>query len=126
MSGAADDDAFHIVIHHPALIDEELSAGLFAGEHEHRHGELGLAEPGKIVGILRKRLEHLEAGLHSAALRISLGIDTTIALRHRFRAIRREVVPEVLEIDPLAARDELERRLAIEMEMPEIAQQPHL
>ena len=32
----------------------------------------------------------------------------------------------MLEIDPLAAGDELERSLAVEMEMPQVAQQPDL
>ena len=36
-----------------------------------------------------------------------------------------EVVPEVLEIDPFAARDQLERRFTVEMEMPQISQQPN-
>jgi hypothetical protein len=35
--------------------------------------------------------------------------------------VRREVLPEMLEIDALTACDQRERRLAVEMKMPEKA-----
>src|SRR5690348_18343904 len=37
--------------------------------------------------------------------------------------IGREIVPEMLEVDALAAGHELERRLAVEVEMPLVAKQ---
>src|SRR3546814_20655837 len=37
-----------------------------------------------------------------------------------------EVIPEMLEIDALAAMHQRQRRLAVEMEMPQVAQQPDL
>src|SRR2546430_16788281 len=36
-----------------------------------------------------------------------------------------EVVPEVLEINTLSTPDQRQRRLAIEMEVPKIPEQPH-
>jgi len=41
------------------------------------------------------------------------------------RRIGSEVVPEVLEIDSLSTPDQRQRRLAIEMEVPKIPEQPH-
>src|ERR1700674_2540762 len=40
------------------------------------------------------------------------------------RAVGREVVPEMLEIGPFAPRDELERRLAVKVKVPEVLEQP--
>ena len=42
------------------------------------------------------------------------------------RRIGGEIVPEMLEIDAFAALDQRQRRLAVEVEMPEVAQQPDL
>src|SRR4051812_45837073 len=38
--------------------------------------------------------------------------------------IRREVIPEMLEVNPLAAGDQLQRDIAMKMEVPEITQEP--
>ena len=56
-------------------------------------------------------------------LAYSLGIELAIRLGDGFGGIGGEIVPEMIEIDPLAAGDQRQRRLAEEMEMPEIAQQ---
>src|SRR3954469_8300345 len=51
MTGAFDDDAFDIVIDQAALIDEKLSTGLFARQHQHRHRQLGFGKIGKILAV---------------------------------------------------------------------------
>ena len=42
------------------------------------------------------------------------------------RGIGGKIIPEMFEINPLAAGHQRQRRLAEEMEMPEIAQQEHV
>ncbi len=61
-----------------------------------------------------------------AGLGIGLGVEFAILFRYRLFWIGGEIVPEMLEIDPFAAADQRQRRLAVEMEMPEIAQQKHI
>ncbi len=55
---------------------------------------------------------------------IGLRIELAVALGDRLLGVGGEIVPEVLEVDALAAVDQLERRLAVEVEVPEVAQQP--
>ncbi len=54
MAGSLDHHAFDIVRDHLALLDQEIAGRLLAGEHQHRHLQLGLGEFGKILGVLRK------------------------------------------------------------------------
>ena len=60
-------------------------------------------------GVLFEGAEDLEAGAHAAGLGIGGGIEAAIGLRDRTGAVGGEIVPEMLEIDALASRDELER-----------------
>ena len=47
-----------------------------------------------------------------------------VGFRDGLLRVGREVVPEVLEVGPLAPRHERERGLAVEVEVPEVAHQP--
>src|SRR6266849_10788301 len=50
-------------------------------------------------------------------------IEFAIFFRHRFFRIGGKIIPEMLEINPFTPCHQRQRRLAIEMEMPEIAQE---
>ena len=52
------------------------------------------------------------------------GIELAIRFMNGMIGIRGEVIPEMLEIDPLPAFDEGERRLTVKMKMPEIPEKP--
>ena len=78
----------------------------------------------EVRGVLLEGAEQLEAGAHAAGRGIGGGVELAIRFRDRVRRVGGEVVPEVLEVDALAAGDQLQRRLAVEVEVPEVAQQP--
>ena len=82
-----------------------------------------MAKTGKLDRVLRKGTKNFHPGLHVAGPGILLRIELAIGLRDRFRGIGGKVVPEMFEINSLAAGDQRQRRLAEEMEVPEIAQQ---
>jgi len=126
MAGAFDDHAFHIGVHQLGLVDQELAAGLLTGQHQHRHVQRGLGEARKVLGILLEVLEILEARAHAARACVLGRVELPVGLGHGVRAVGGEVVPEVLEVGALAAIHQLQRGFAVEVEVPQIAQQPHV
>ena|SRR5262245_784289 len=58
--------------------------------------------------------------------RHSAWVNATPTHRHRVLPIGREVVPEVLEIYPLAPLHQRQRHLAVEVGVPQVAQEPHV
>jgi hypothetical protein len=108
---------------HLALRDQEVPAGFLAAQHDHRHRELRCLERGVVLGVLVEVTEHLHAGLHRTGELVLLRVELPVGLGDGFRAVGGEVVPEVLEVDALAALDEGQRRLAVEVEVPEVLQQ---
>ena len=94
------------------------------GQHQHRHLQFGPGEAGEVLGVLLEGAEHLEACPHGAGLRIGCRIELPVGLGNRAGGIGREVVPEMLEVDALPTVDERQRRLAVEVEMPQVPQQP--
>src|SRR5262245_30046215 len=107
MTGIGNDRFGHIVggeAHDERLHRTERP---LAAYREHRHRESGAArEEGAIVdGVLIERGELREARMHRAGLRIELRV---VAARPfaELPWVRRELVPEPIEVDPLASRDE--------------------
>ncbi len=78
----------------------------------------------KLLGILIERAEVLHAGTDVIGPRELRRVHLAIRLRDRLGRIGGEVVPEVLEVDPLASLHQRQRRLTEEMKMPLIANQP--
>src|SRR2546423_711863 len=70
VAGALDDDALDVAVDELALIDQEVAAGFFAAQHEHRHRELRLRERAEVLRVLIERAEILEARAHAARLRV--------------------------------------------------------
>ena len=68
--------------------------------------DVTLGEIGEILAILFEGPEYLEARPHRARLRIGFRIKPAVALRHRLFPVCGEIVPEMLEIDALAAGDQ--------------------
>src|ERR1700730_1050615 len=68
VSGATDDNAFHIRRYEPALLDQEITRTLFPSQnkhwHRHRQGRLGKAC--EILRVLLERSKVLGAGAHAA------------------------------------------------------------
>src|SRR5438093_10439735 len=108
------------------LLDEEGAARLLTRQDEHRHGKGRAAERGEVLGIALEVTEVLEARAHGAGLRVRSCVEPTIYLGHRALPVGREVVPEVLEIDALPAFHQRQRHLAMKVEVPQIAQEPHV
>jgi hypothetical protein len=124
MPSPLDDDALDVVVDQTALIDEKLSAGLLARQHEHRHRQLGHGEGGEVFGVLLEGAERLEPRPHAAGLGIGGRVEPAIRLGDGMGRIGREVVPEMLEIDALAALDQREGCLSVEVEMPKVPEEP--
>jgi hypothetical protein len=104
-----------------ALLDQEFARGLLASEDQHGHRQLGRGELREIGGVLLEGAEDLEAGAHAAGPGIGGGIEAAIGFRDRAGALGGEIVPEMLQVNALAAGDELERYLTVEVEVPDIA-----
>src|SRR5436190_16262984 len=69
--------------------------------------------------------KHFKARSHRVRLSVSSCIESAIRFGNGMLWIRGKVIPEVLEINPLAAGDKLKRRGAVEVKMPQIPQQPN-
>src|SRR6516165_1813540 len=65
-----------------------------------------IGEAGKVRGVLLEGAEHFEACLHAAGLGIGRRIEPAVGLGIGTGGIGREFVPEVLDVDALAAVDE--------------------
>ena len=93
---------------------------LLAADRQHRHGQLALAgEEGAVVGrILIEGRELREAGMHGAGQGVELGVVLARGLRECGRG-RRKLVPEAVEIDALAPRDQPLHVRSAEAEVPE-------
>jgi hypothetical protein len=104
------------------LLDQEVAAGLFAGQHQQRHGETSRAQLGEVLSVAFEVAEIFEAGAHAAWLRIGLCINAAIGLGYRMFWIGSEVVPEVLEVGSFAPLNQCQRHITVEVKMPKIAQ----
>ena len=80
-------------------------------------------EEGVVLGVLIEVPEDLHPGLHCSRLRILLRVKAPIRLRDGLRSVRGKIIPEMLKVDALPARDKCKGRRAIEMKMPEIFQE---
>src|SRR6202022_415582 len=123
MSPVFDQYALDVRSHHLALLDQERTAGFFSRKPEQRHLELGFCETREILGVFWEGAENLHPGGHVAGLGIGISIKFAIVFRNRILRIGGKIIPEMLKINPLTPRDQRQRSLAVEMEMPEIAQQ---
>ncbi len=103
MTRALDDDPFDVIVDEFTLVDQELPAGFLAAQYEHRHGQPGLSKVGEVFAILLERAEYFESRSHAARLRIRLGIELPVLLRHGVLRIGGEFIPEVLEVSAFAA-----------------------
>src|SRR5205823_14066542 len=101
---------------------EERAGGLLARKDEERHVELGGGERRKVLCVLLESPEVLEASPHAVLTRVGRGVESAIGLRHRLGLIRGEVVPEMLEVDAFPPLDQRKGCVAIEVEVPEVAQ----
>src|SRR6266566_5093089 len=126
MSRARDNLASDIRCYQINLFDEKVAAGLLAGQDQHRHGKTNRTQLGEVLSVPLEVAEVLETGSHASGLRVCLCIDSAVGLGYRVFWIRSEVVPEVLEVGPLATLDQRQRHVAIEVEVPEVAHQPDL
>src|SRR5258708_3329329 len=61
----------------------KVTAGLFAGQHQHRHVKRCRAQLGEVLSVALEVAEILEAGAHAPGLRIGLCIDAAIGLGYR-------------------------------------------
>ena len=101
--------------HRPDFSPARTSIGMVSGR---------VPSSAKSLRVALEVVEVLEAGSHRPGLRVGLGVDPSVRLGHRVVSIGREVVPEVLEVDPLAPLHQCQRHLAVEVEVPQVAQQP--
>src|SRR5882762_11294544 len=102
------------------LLDEEGAAGLLARQDEQRHGESGTAHSGEVLRVTLEITEVLEAGPHGSGLCVRPGVEPPIGLGHGALSIGGEVVPEMFQVRALAALDERQRHVAVEMEVPQV------
>src|SRR5882724_1160461 len=92
---------------------------LLTTECQHGHRQLAPGYKCLVIdSILIKGLELLEPGMHRTGLRVHFGVVGARGLRELLR-IRRELVPEPIEIDPLATRHQPLGVGAPERKMPE-------
>ena len=124
VTGAGDDDALDVGRDQSSLLDQRRrrtpsrrSAPAWACAASSSRAARSPRRPARRLGSTRSPRA-------CARLGVGVGVEAAIRLGDRARAVGGEVVPEVLEVDPLAARDELQRHLAVEMEVPQVAQQP--
>ena len=95
------------------------SEGFVAADPQDRHRELAFRRKGLVVDcILRERRELIEGRMHRAGPRVELGIVATRRFVDPLR-IGRELVPEAVEIDSLAAFHQPLDIGSAEIEMPE-------
>jgi len=126
MARPTDDDALDVFSNEATLAYQELARGLLTSQHQHRHRQLAAREAFEILGVLLEGPEHLEPRSHGTWLCIGRRIELAIDFRNRAGWVGGEVVPEMLEVHALPTLDERQRGLAVEVEMPEVAEQPHV
>src|SRR5260370_12558392 len=98
---------------------QHYSQSLFATDHQHRHGELGLSKFSEILRGLLKGYEVGPACPHASWPRVCSRVGFTIRFRNRACFVCGEVVPEVFEKNALASLNQLFRSRSVEAEMPE-------
>src|SRR5438128_1637943 len=112
MTRAGDDFSLHVGSGQLCLCDQKLAARLLTTKHQHWHWKRRCAQCGEVLRVLLEIFEILEAGAHAARLRVSFRIKLPVSFGDGMFSISREVVPEVLEISPLAALDQRQRHFA--------------
>ena len=80
-----------------------------------------LGETREFLGVLFERAKVFETGAHDTPSGVRFRVNPAVALRYGMRGVGREIIPEMLEVNALAAMHQRERRLSIEMKMPKIA-----
>src|SRR5262249_43694212 len=103
----------------PGLLPERGAGGLIASDREDRHRQLRLREHGEVGGRFLEGNEVGPACPHPSGPRIRRRVGLPVRLGHRAGPVRREVVPEMLEVSSLAPRDQFLRRRAVEAEVPD-------
>src|SRR6266542_5939711 len=126
MSRAGNDFPLHVRCNQLGLRNEEFAAGLLTAEHKHRHRERRRAQFCEVLCVALEAFEILEAGAHAARLRVSLCVKLAVSFRHGMVRVGSEVIPEVLEVSPLATFDQRQRHFSVKMEMPQVAHQPDI
>src|SRR5437016_11431287 len=121
MAFAFDDNSVDVCINQTTLLNQELSRSPFSSQHEHWHGQLRLGKLSKVLGILFEVAEDFETCTHRAGLRIRSGIKLPVRFQHRVLRVGGKIIPEMLEVDPFTSGNQLERRFAIEVKVPEIS-----
>src|SRR5215469_14703842 len=92
--------------------------GLLTSYSQYRHGQLRLLENLVVFGVLGESCELSKTGAHSAGLGVGRCKEVSGGFI-RLAAVAREVIPDTVEIDALAASDKPLCVGAVKMEMPD-------
>src|SRR6266481_3534602 len=121
MTFAFDDDAVDVCINQTGLLNQEFSRSFFSSQHQHWQCEFRFGELSEVFGVLFEVAEDFETCAHCAGLRIRADIELSIRFGHRVPWVGGKIIPEMLEVDPFTSGNQLERRFAVEVKVPEIS-----
>src|SRR5215472_13222185 len=110
VTGVLDHDDLDVRSDELRLCPESDSIGPRAADREDGHCELLPRKHLEVGRGFRKRREVREARGHAARPRVFLRVRLPVSLRNRMRLVGGKIVPEVLEIDALAALRQCFRR----------------
>src|SRR5215470_2181212 len=119
MSGAWDDSLMDVTGGETHDGGHRRAERLLAAHGQYWHREFPLREEGPIIdGVLIERRELREASVHGARQRVELRIVIACGFTEPAR-VRGELVPEAIEIDALAPRDQPLHVRTAKAEMPQ-------
>src|SRR5439155_10150347 len=106
MAGVAENDDCHIGSDELDLLSERDAIGALASDGENGHGQSSLRQLGEVLRSLWERREACPTGAHPTRPGVGRDIGVAIRLRNGASAVRRELVPIVVEVVPLTSFDQ--------------------
>src|ERR1700677_2835482 len=99
---------------------ENCRARFFAGDRQHWHRQFRLSQLGEVPGGVWPGGKIGPSSAHTSWTGIGCNVGFAVCHRKRPRFVRREVVPEVREIDLLPSCDQSFWRRTVKAEVPKI------